>query len=314
MDTILVSIICDTYNHADYIEDALNSFLAQQTDFAFEVLVHDDASTDGTTDIIRRYANAYPDIIKPAYEETNQYTPGGRHNFDVQSARVRGSYVALCEGDDYWTDVHKLQRQFDALETHPEIDICTHAGIRVDARTKKALGAVTPQVSDGIISVEEVIEGGGGYVVTNSIFMRAETYIHPPQAVVDFNLDYMIQIAASMRGGMYYLKDCMSAYRVATTNSWTHTMQKSPKRYAAHLKRLIGALGQLDEDTHGIITAPLQKHIDWLRFEYNSYAGRLSAAFATDFWKQLPFGAKLQTLPRVFFKKARYTRDKTISS
>lgn len=314
MNEVEVSIICNTYNHAAYIGDALDSFLNQETNFTFEILVHDDASTDGTTEIVANYAKKFPEIVKPSYETTNQYTPEETHNFKIQSARALGRYIALCEGDDYWCDPHKLQMQYDILELHPELDICVHAGMRVNSQTKKTLGIVAPKNTDCIIPVEDVIEGGGAYVVTNSIFMRTEAYKNPPQSVIEFHLDYMIQIAASLRGGMYYINKCMSAYRVAVKNSWSVSMQQSPTKYAAHLLRLIEALRALDRETNYSVTAALQKHIDWLAFEYNVYLGKFQQAYATNFWKTMPLTRKLRTWPRMALNRVLYKKDKVKSS
>ncbi len=121
MKTPLVSISCITYNHESYIRECLDGFIMQKTDFLFEVLIHDDASTDKTADIIREYEAKYPDIIKPIYQTENQWSKrkGGiniRFNFN----RAKGKYIAMCEGDDYWTDPLKLQKQVDFLEANDE--------------------------------------------------------------------------------------------------------------------------------------------------------------------------------------------------
>lgn len=120
----LVSISCITYNHAPYIKQCLDGFLMQKTTFSFEVLIHDDASTDGTTEIIKDYAQKYPDIIKPLYEEENQWIKGRRGSAEFNFPRARGKYIALCEGDDYWIDENKLQMQVDFLENNPEYGMC----------------------------------------------------------------------------------------------------------------------------------------------------------------------------------------------
>lgn len=123
--TPLVSISCITYNHAPYIREALEGFVSQQTDFPFEVLIHDDCSTDGTTEIIREYEAKYPEIIKPMYETENQYSQGKPIGTQVWNLpRAQGKYIALCEGDDYWTDPLKLQKQVDFLESHPDFGMC----------------------------------------------------------------------------------------------------------------------------------------------------------------------------------------------
>lgn len=116
----LVSICCLAYNHAPYIRQCLDGLLAQQADFPFEVLVHDDASHDDTPRIIAEYETQYPEIIKPIYQKENQYSKGIKINQFYQYPRAQGKYIAICEGDDYWTDPRKLQKQVDFLEAHPE--------------------------------------------------------------------------------------------------------------------------------------------------------------------------------------------------
>lgn len=123
---IIVSICCITYNHEPYIRDAIEGFLMQKTDFPFEILIHDDASTDGTADIIREYEAKYPDIIKPIYQTENQYSKGIKVSQVYQFPRAKGKYIALCEGDDYWTDPYKLQKQVDFLEANKECVLTCH--------------------------------------------------------------------------------------------------------------------------------------------------------------------------------------------
>jgi len=96
----------------------------QKTGFDFEVLIHDDASTDGTSDIIREYEKKYPNIIKPIYQKENQYSKGVLISLTYQFPRAKGKYIALCEGDDYWTDPYKLQKQVDFMEANPEYSLC----------------------------------------------------------------------------------------------------------------------------------------------------------------------------------------------
>ena len=120
---ILVSICCLTYNHEKYIRDCLDGFVNQKTNFNYEILIHDDASTDGTVDIIREYESKYPTIIKPIYQVENQYSKGKSISATYNWSRVAGKYIAQCEGDDYWTDQLKLQKQVDFLEANPEYDM-----------------------------------------------------------------------------------------------------------------------------------------------------------------------------------------------
>jgi glycosyltransferase involved in cell wall biosynthesis len=120
MQNSLVSICCTAYNHAKFISECLDGFLLQKTNFNFEVLIHDDASTDGTQDIIKAYQAKYPNIIKPIFQTENQYSKGVKPFIKYLFPASQGKYIALCEGDDYWTDPLKLQKQVDFLEGNEE--------------------------------------------------------------------------------------------------------------------------------------------------------------------------------------------------
>lgn len=115
----VASIICHTYNHAPYIRNTLNGFLAQQTTFPFEILIHDDASNDGTAEILKEYASRYPAIIRLILQETNQYALGYRPG-RVTIPSAKANYLAFCEGDDFWIDPNKLSKQVEFLRNNPE--------------------------------------------------------------------------------------------------------------------------------------------------------------------------------------------------
>lgn len=127
-DNLMVTVNCLVYNHEPFLRQCLDGFVMQKTTFKFEVIVHDDASTDRSADIIREYAERYPNIIRPVFEKENQYSKGVTrellHIFFVP--KCSSKYIAYCEGDDYWTDPLKLQTQVDFMERHPEYSICSH--------------------------------------------------------------------------------------------------------------------------------------------------------------------------------------------
>ncbi len=245
---IKVSIICNTYNHGPYIRDCLESFVVQKTNFAFEVLVHDDASTDNTADIIREYENKYPELIKPIYQKENQYSQGRTPTINFQQPRALGEYIAFCEGDDYWIDPYKLQKQFDVMEAHPELDICTHKVKIISADADSEIGYVSPTNEDKIFSTEEVIIGGGGFVGTNSIFYRANILKKMPEFVKFLPLDYTMQIHGALRGGMLYLSECMAVYRCNVPGSWTQRYANN-NRYLKHLDKVKKMLEILNSET-----------------------------------------------------------------
>lgn len=123
----LVAIHCMVYNHAPYLRDCFEGFVMQQTNFSFVAIVHDDASTDNSADIIREYATKYPHIFKPIYQTENQYSkPGVSVVRLINEAILKtgAKYIAMCEGDDYWTDPFKLQKQVDFMEHHPDYGLC----------------------------------------------------------------------------------------------------------------------------------------------------------------------------------------------
>ena len=116
----LVSICCLAYNHQDFIRDCFEGFLKQKTTFPVEILVHDDASTDSTAQLIRGYQEEYPLLVKPIYQRINQFSRGVKINWQFNYPRARGKYIAICEGDDFWVDSSKLERQVRFLEENPE--------------------------------------------------------------------------------------------------------------------------------------------------------------------------------------------------
>ena len=122
----LVSICCLSYNHSKFIRKCLDSLLMQKTNFDYEILIHDDASNDGSDEIIKEYVQKYPNIIKPLFESENMHSKEVAISKTFNFPRVQGKYVAMCEGDDYWTDEYKLQKQVDFMEKNSEYLISFH--------------------------------------------------------------------------------------------------------------------------------------------------------------------------------------------
>ena len=259
MDEVVVTVLCLAYNHAAWIRDALEGFVSQETDFPFEVLVHDDASTDGTDDIIREYAARYPALIRPVFQAENQYSRGVPVSLRCLAPQVRGRYVALCEGDDYWTDPRKLQKQVAALEARPEVDICTHRVERRRAGSGCRRGFVAPQRHEGLIPAESVILGGGSrFAATSSLLCRTEAWRRwTPMRDILVN-DYVLQLQASVRGGMYYLDDCMSVYRTRVPGSWNDRHHGLRPAQRAVNRRMLAAF---DRYTEGRFHAAVERRL-----------------------------------------------------
>lgn len=240
---IAVSVICCAYNQENYIEDALRGFVSQKTDFAYEVLISDDASKDRTTDIIREYARKYPDLIKPMLLSENHFSKG-IYPGTLLMEKAQGDYIAFCEGDDYWISEHKLQKQYDAMERHPECDMCAHSALKVRPEDRRTIGKIEPMAEDGILSMEKVIEGGGDFIATNSLFFR-RSIIDSSTAYLKYSgYDYAYQMSGAERGGILYLKETMSAYRRGADSSWTLSMLYS--KNDAMIRHIDGMMKMLD--------------------------------------------------------------------
>lgn len=246
---IMVSVECTSYNHGDFIAEALDSMLMQRTNFAYEILIHDDASTDNTAEIIKQYEEKYPDIIKPIYQTENQYSQGvlvEKFNLD----RAQGKYMAICEGDDYWTDPYKLQKQVDYMEAHPECSMCVHSAVRVSAVTKKTISSIRPSNKNKIYSVEEVIEGGGDLFATNSILYSCEKIPAMPEFFLNSTIgDYPLVIWGALCGEVHYIDQNMSAYRVDVKGSWTTVQVSDVEKKQKHLQEVAEMLDEINAFT-----------------------------------------------------------------
>ena len=217
---VMVSAYCLAYNHEKYIRDALEGFVKQKTNFKYEVFVHDDASTDHTVEIIAEYAAKYPDIIKPIYQKENQYSKGKGVTRRFIYPKLTGKYIAVCEGDDYWCDENKLQRQFDFLETHPDYSACVHNTVERNCRTGEEWVRSDPK-ADRDLTFEDVMKCGGAAFHTSSLFYRRE-FIEVPDELKSAHFgDYPQAVYLRLSGKIYRFKDVMSIYRYLSEGSWT---------------------------------------------------------------------------------------------
>lgn len=266
---MMVSICCITYNQKEYICDALDGFLKQKAEFAFEVLIHDDASTDGTADIIRQYAGKYPDIIKPILQTENQYSKGftnisGTFNFP----RAEGRYIAMCEGDDYWTDDHKLQKQVEYMEAHPDCSLCFHSAV-VDVQERAVTERrMRPYRKSRQVEPEEIIGKRSGYP-TASLLFRTDMVQNLPDFYVQAPIaDIPLQLLAAARGYAFYMDEDMCVYRLGGSASWTAQMKQGDyegkqNRYFRQMRNMYQGF---DEYSGGCFHACVQQAIDRLYF------------------------------------------------
>lgn len=217
---VLVSIKCAVYNHEPYLRQCLEGFVMQKTNFRFEAIVHDDASTDGSAAIIREYAEAYPEIIKPIYETENQYSKRDGSLTRIMNAACKGKYIAICEGDDYWIDPMKLQKQVDILESDDNV-MLVHTGFK----TINEFGEDIPwpkyrhfqeisKKEKGILSLFDK-----NHIMTLTTMFRKEVMTSKLLEKSPYRYDYASFFTAALMGKIKYLPFVTAAYRKTPTGA-----------------------------------------------------------------------------------------------
>lgn len=212
---ILVSIRCTVYNHEPFLRQCLDGFVMQKTNFRFEAIVHDDASTDNSASIIREYAEKYPEIIKPIYETENQYSKHDGSILRIMTAACLGKYFAICEGDDYWTDPLKLQKQIDYLESHPQCTMVFGSAIEHwedNFRPDKLFSEIEDRDYSGVELSDKWI------VPTATIVYRREVFDAPltlqtVQSGRFFATDLPLCLSCAALGTIHAFSDVFSVYR-----------------------------------------------------------------------------------------------------
>lgn len=251
---IMASVCCLSFNHADYIRGTLDSFLMQKTNFKFEIVIHDDASTDGSGEILKEYAERYPDQVRPLIQRENQYSKGidninGAFNFP----RVRGKYIFMCDGDDYWLSPHKMQKQVDYMEAHSDCTLCFHS-----ARIELVGRALTesqmrPYRKSRKVASEEIIDKSSGYAMASMAFPSRLVKTLPDYYVDCPVGDTPLQLIAASQGYGYYMDEPMCAYRVGVAGSWTTTGREGDYRekQSMYYRRMKKVYEEFDRATGG---------------------------------------------------------------
>lgn len=308
---IMVYVTCSTYNQANYIKDALDGFCMQQTSFPFVCGIIDDASTDGEPMVIQQYLEQnfiLNDIGVMRHEETEDYIRiFAQHKTNkncffavvflkynhyqikktklpyISEWRDRAKYIAENEGDDYWIDPLKLQKQVDFMEAHPKHSLCFCANqsllpsgeISIDKRYDSNVE---------ICPIEDIILGGGGYMTTNSMFYRNSLYVSYTTWAIGCPVgDLPLMLTLAHKGFVGYLADVMCVYRINTVGSWSSGMGDIKKRRRHH-KAIIKMWRQFDSWSgkryHKIVVAKIRMNQkDHLRDEASTMYHKLLKYF-----------------------------------
>lgn len=242
-EPILVAIHCLVYNHEPYLRDCFEGFVMQKTNFRFVAIVHEDCSTDHSADILREYEAKYPDIFRPIYETENQW-----HKTDGSLGRImnaaidatRAKYIAMCEGDDYWTDPYKLQKQVDILEADETLMACCTDCSVVDSHSallKERRGNVVKNDVSGRYNLRDFFRDNHQYPTLSVVYRNThaeEIRAKYAQTLNAFLGDWTLWICLLIYGDMYYLNEVTCAYRINPT-SVTHTVGRVDRAKASRI-------------------------------------------------------------------------------
>lgn len=300
MSSVKVSVICITYNHAKYIRQALDSIFGQKTDFEFEVLVHDDCSTDETCNILCSYEAEHKNL-HVVYEKENQHSKGVK----IMPAMIkmsRGEYIALCETDDYFTNCYKLQRQVEALDSCSDAVACIHAAQRVDEAGNDK-GIRKPFAAKPIMTTEDIIHSIGRNYALNSLMFRkyamedlGELYY---QCSVG-DIAYALHLGA--KGSFIYIDDEMSAYRMGSQGSWTNRMSEDKDKKRRYLQNIIETLRRYDRMTSMMYHKYVNERINAYEFQIFQMDGNCKKIFSREYKQyffELPMRQKISTLFKI---------------
>ena len=249
-----LSVAMITYNHEPFIAQAIASVLAQRTNFDYEIVIGEDCSTDGTRAIVEDFALRYPDRIRPILREQNV---GGLRNIESTLNACRGQYLAILEGDDYWTCEDKLQRQVDLLDAHPDCAICCHRVLFLDeSRAEKPYpgSGVRPRRPSGTYTLEDLLRDN--FVVTCSTVLRRELMVPLPATFAALRVgDWPRNALAARHGNIQLMDENMATYRLHPTSVWSSL---SPSR---QLREMIRMLELLEKELGDRYTKPIRETI-----------------------------------------------------
>ena len=347
----MVCTRCLTYNHAPFITDTMQGFCMQNTSFPVVYCILDDASTDGEQDVIKSFLQNHftlkDDIaytkgtedyqLMFARHNTNKYCYFAvlflKYNHKSINKDKRpyydkwvnvSKYIAVCEGDDYWTHPQKLQMQVDYMENHNDISMCSH-GYTIVTEDKTTICDIHVKSCDTLLDTGRVIENVEKPQLATLLY-KANIMKHYPDFFENLSVgDYPLRVFAAISGGIYYFDSCLSCYRSLSSSSWTKKMLFDTTAYVTHLNRLIDFAERLDIYTKGDYHNNILRRIDYCTCLKDITTGNISKAIKSDYFRELSIQSKMQLLIRHRFPviwyyfaqihlKFRFARIKLINS
>lgn len=241
MNKPLLSMLCITYNQKKYISKTLDGFLMQKTKFPFEILIHDDASTDGTTEIIKEYAKKHPKIFRTIFEKENQYSKGNITVFlENMYKSANGKYIAWCEGDDYWTDPNKAQLQVDLLEKNPNYSICFHP-VKVIYEDNEEQNHIFPKYKNQEFNIKKLLEAN--FIQTNSVMYRKQKYSTIPKGIMP--VDWYMHLYHAQFGKIGFINKTMACYIRQDSGIWADSYKNKEVFWQKHSLSYLNLYHQL---------------------------------------------------------------------
>jgi glycosyltransferase involved in cell wall biosynthesis len=239
----IVSVLMLAYNHGPYVTQAIESVMAQVTEFPIELLIGEDCSNDGTRAIVEDYQRRYPHQIRVISGPKNV---GMQRNFLRILEHARGTFIAFCEGDDWWIERNKLQKQYEIMTSSPSISMCVHAAKVFNHRKDKFIAARHRGRRARTLRIEELIQNNGGDVMSCTLFLKRDSLLALSGWLLNFPVgDYPIKIWVASQGGCYYMPEPMGAYRTSTGTSWTSISRSAEEAWKIQ-KQVVEMLLALD--------------------------------------------------------------------
>lgn len=293
-----------SFNHEKWLRKCIESICTQKTDHEFIVLIHEDCSTDGSRAVVQELQNKYPDKIRTIIQQENQYSKGINIVQKYVIPEVKTKYFAICEGDDYWCDEHKLQKQIDYLDKHPECNLCFHNANVVDTDgnfiktfyprrmwNDNDLYAALEKPEGADLSVADLLRLD--FTPTASIVGRTENLL--PVLGFSTSLDLVVRLVTTYGGCAHYFNEVMSAYRTGNPNSASGSIRTSSERLKKNFyDRHVGLLKEFDEFTEGKYHKDIEHMIKRKELIYYQHLDDLRGMKSSGVFNELPLKARLK--------------------